>query len=79
MVTFANLGSVRHSTKFEVRRPPRSEGIAYSVHVSCLSTTTVFQLFEPELQKVVIFTYPGLHFLFALGTPLWQSRETLHE
>jgi len=26
-----------------------------------------------------IFTYPGLHFLFALGTPLWQSRKTLHE
>ena len=28
---------------------------------------------------IVIFTYPGLHFLFALGTPLWQSRKTLHE
>jgi len=25
------------------------------------------------------FTYPGLHFLFALGTPRWQSRKTLHE
>jgi len=24
------------------------------------------------LQKIVIFTYRGLHFLFALGTPLWQ-------
>ena len=53
--------------------------MAYLVHVSCLSTTTVSQLFEPQLQKVVIFTYPGLHFLFALGTPLWQSRKTLHE
>jgi len=31
------------------------------------------------LQKIVIFTYPGLHFLFALGTPLRQSRKTLHE
>ena len=49
------------------------------MHVSCLSTTTVSQLFEPELQKVVIFTYPGLHFSFALGMPLWQSRKTLHE
>jgi len=29
--------------------------------------------------KIVIFTYPGLHFLFALGTPLRQSRKTLHE
>ena len=23
-------------------------------------------------KKIVIFTYPGFHFLFALGTPLWQ-------
>jgi len=30
-------------------------------------------------KKIVIFTYLGLHFLFALGTPLWQSRKTLHE
>ena len=30
-------------------------------------------------KKIVIFTYPGLHFLFALGTPLWQLRKTLHE
>jgi len=29
--------------------------------------------------KIAIFTYPGLHFLFALGTPLWQSRKTLHK
>ena len=30
-------------------------------------------------KKIIIFTYPGLHFLFALGTPLRQSRKTLHE
>jgi len=43
-------------------------------------STTVSQLFESQLQKIVIFTYPGLHFfLFALGTPLCQSRKTLHE
>ena len=30
-------------------------------------------------KKIAIFTYPGLHFLFALGKPLWQSRKTLHE
>jgi len=29
-------------------------------------------------KKIVIFTYPGLHFLFAMGTPQWQSRKTLH-
>jgi len=40
---------------------------------------TVSQLFEPQLQKIAIFTYFGLHFLFAIGTPLWQSRKTLHE
>ena len=34
-------------------------------------STTVSQLFEPQSQKkIAIFTYPGLHFLFALGTPL---------
>jgi len=38
------------------------------VHLVCLPTT-VSQLFEPQLQKIVIFTYPGLHFLFALGRP----------
>jgi len=31
------------------------------------------------VKKIAIFTYPGLHFLFALGTPLWQSCKTLHE
>jgi len=30
-------------------------------------------------EKIAIFTYPSLHFLFALETPLWQSRKTLHE
>ena len=29
--------------------------------------------------KIAIFTYRSLHFLFALGTTLWQSRKTLHE
>ena len=32
-----------------------------------------------DCKKIAIFTYPGLHFLFALETPLWQSRKTLHE
>ena len=30
-------------------------------------------------KKIAIFTYSGLYFLFAVGTPLWQSRKTLHE
>jgi len=77
MVTFANLGSVRlPSLKFVGLRVRKIQRISC---VSCLSTT-VSQLFEPQLQKkIVIFTYPGLHFLFALGTPLWQSRKTLYE
>jgi len=64
MVTFANLGSVRlPSLKFVGFRVRKIRRIQC---VSCLSTT-VSQLFEPHLQKIVIFTYPGLHFLFALG------------
>jgi len=47
--------------------------LAACTHLS----TTVF--IEPQLQKIVIFTYHGLQFLFALVTPLWQSRKTLHE
>ena len=42
-------------------------------------SSTVSQLFEPQVQKNRHFTYPGLRFLFALGTPLWQSRKTLHK
>ena len=68
MVTFANLGSVRlPSLKFVGLRVRKIRRIKY---VSCLSTT-VSQLFEPQLQKIAIFTYLGLHFLFALGMPLW--------
>ena len=75
MVTFANLGSVRlPSLKFVGLRFRKTRRIYY---VSCLSTT-VSQLFEPQLKKIIVFTYLRLHFLFALGTPLWQSRKTLH-
>ena len=67
MVTFANVGSVRlPSLKFVGLRVRKIRRIQC---VSCLPTT-VSQLFEPQLQKIVIFTYPGLHFLFALKTPL---------
>ena len=59
-------------SKFEVRRPSRSEDTA---HLMCQLSTTVSELFEPQLQKIVIFTYPCLRFFFALGTPLWQSRK----
>ena len=56
--------------KFEVRRPSRSEDMAHLVcQLSVIRTT---------IAKIVIFMSPGLHFLFAVGTPLWQSRKTLH-
>ena len=74
MVTLANLGSVRLPSLIGLR----VRKIRRIQCVSCLSTT-VSQLFEPQLQKIVIFTYPGLDFLFALGTHLWQSRKTLLE
>jgi len=38
-----------------------------------------FPVIELQLQKIAIFTYTGLHFLFALGMFLSQSRKTLHE
>ena len=66
MVTFANLGSVHlPSLKFVglcVRK------IWCIQCVSCLSTT-VSQLFEPQLQKNRHFTYPGLHFCLPWGRP----------
>ena len=66
MVTFANLGSVRlPSLKFVGIRVRK---IRHIQCVSCLSTT-VSQLFEPQLQKIVIFTYPGLHICLPWGRP----------
>ena len=64
MVTFANVGSVRlPSLKFIGLRIRKIRRIQC---VSCLSTT-VSQLFEPQLQKIVIFTYPSLHFFVCPG------------
>ena len=66
MMTFANLGSVcLPSLKFVglcVRRIRRVQC------VSCLFTT-VSQLFEPQLQKIVIFTYPAFIFCLPQGRP----------
>jgi len=58
--------------------PSRSEDTA---HLVCqLSIYNSFPVIRTTIaKKTVILTYPGLHFLFALGTPLWQSRKTLHE
>jgi len=84
MVTFANVGSVRLPylltyllNKFEVRRPPHSEDTAHSVSAVYLQQFPSYS--NHNCKKIVIFTYPGLHFLFALGTLLRQSRKTLHE
>jgi len=38
-----------------------------------------FPVIRTTIAKNRHFTYPGLHFLFALRTPLWQSRKMLHE
>ena len=59
MVTFANPGSVRlPSLKFVGLRVRKIRRIQC---VSCLSTT-VSQLFEPQLKKIVVFTYSRLHY-----------------
>jgi len=76
MVTFTNLGFVRQlSLKFVGLRVRKIRRIYC---VSCLSTT-VSKLSEPQLQKNRHFYVPRPSFLFALGTPLWQSRKTLPE
>jgi len=38
-----------------------------------------FPFFEPQLQKNRHFYVPWPSFFVCLGTPLWQSRKTLHE
>jgi len=71
MVTFANLGSVRlPSLKFVGLRVRKIQRI-YLQHFPSYS--------NHNCKKNHHFYVPGLHFLFALGTPLWLSRKTLHE
>ena len=66
MVTFANLGSVRlPSLKFVGLRVRKIRCIQC---VSCLSTT-VSQLFEPQLKKIAVFTYRSPHFCFPWRRP----------
>ena len=66
MVTFANLGSVRlPSLKFVGLRVQKIRRIQC---VSCLSTT-VSQLFEPQVQKIAVFTYRSPHFCFPWRRP----------
>ena len=49
-------------------------------HAICCMDGKTIQCLPKHLQRVPIYlTYPSLHFLFALGTTLWQSRKTLHE
>jgi len=44
-----------------------------------LSIYNSFPVIRTTIAKNRHFYVPGLHFLFALGTPLRQSRKTLHE
>ena len=66
MVTFAKR--LRPSTKFEVTRPSRSKDTAHIQCVSCLSTT-VSQLFEPQLQKNHFYVPRPLFFCLPWGRP----------
>ena len=59
------------STKFEVCRPSHSEVCQLSIYNS-------FPVIRTTIAKNRHFYVPGLRFLFALGTPLRQSRKTLH-
>ena len=52
--------------------PSRSEDTA---HLVCqLSIYNSFPVIRTTIIKNLHFTYPGLHYLFALGTPLWQFK-----
>jgi len=77
MVTFANLGSVHlPSLKFVGLRVRKIQCIL----VCQLSIYNSFPVIRTKIAKNRhLRRYSGLHFLFALGTPLWQSRKTLHE
>jgi len=68
MVTFANLW-LRPSTKFEVRRPSRSEDTAHLVCQLSRLSTTVSQLFEPQLQKSSFLCTPAFIFGLPWGRP----------
>jgi len=48
--------------------------LAACTHLS----STASQLFEPQVQKIAVFTYRSPHFLFPLETPLRVSRNMLH-
>ena len=75
MVTFANLGSVRlPSLKFVGLRVCKIRRIQC---VSCLSTT-VSQLFEPQLKKSSFLRTPPSFFVCVGDAPV-ASRKTLHE
>jgi len=43
------------------------------------SSYNSFPVIRTTIAKNCHFYVPGLHFLFALGTPLWHSGKTLHE
>jgi len=48
--------------------------LAACTHLS----STVSQLFEPQVQKIAVFTYNSPHFLFPMETPLRLSRNMLY-
>jgi len=50
-----------------------SKPFAACTHLS----STVSQLFEPQVQKIAVFDVPQLRFLFPLETPLRLSRNML--
>ena len=68
MVTFANVGSVRLPSLKFVGLPVRNRKIRRIQCVSCLSTT-VSQLFEPQLQKIVILRTQAFIFCLPWGRP----------
>jgi len=52
----------------------KDKPLAASTHLC----STVSQLFEPQVQKIAVFTYRSPHFCFPLEMPLRLSRNKFH-
>jgi len=77
MVTFANVGSVRLSSLKFVGFAFGRYG-AFSVSAVYLQQFPSYS-YHNNCKKIVIFTYPGLHFFVCPGDAPAVITQTLHE
>jgi len=65
---FFSLGTLFAESRWILHSQKNIAMLAKLLAACTRLSTTVSQLSEPQLQKIAIFTYRALHFLFALGT-----------